>query len=294
MNTVCIEAFVYKSLEGCINGSLYSPISAHISGYISKEYKGNINLKLPDIYAKVKIYIQRYLDNLSQGCLYTLPLYAQGYGYISTSSLDECKPIKRINKTLRIELDKYMDILDKFPPKYITKDINLLWDNHRPFIPEIGDALLIGNVCRDNHEEQNRIIFKILATVKGCNVYNLRGNWLVTLVEYRGEKVMILFNHQWNRIQNYPYRYVLNKPLYREMLTYILSLFKEHPNSIGVSGTYSNELYCTQPHKESYLKHKDCFSSQWETHCLTPFDTPPLAEALIEDISQFISQYSLS
>jgi len=295
MNEVCIESFVYRSLEACVNVQLNTALLAHIEAYSSKEHKGSINksLYLP-LYTSGKVYVQKQIKILKEG-LYILPLHSEGYGYTSPIDIKDksCGTLVNKNKLKRLgELKKYMDLLEKFPPLLITKDLNILWDNHRPFIPEIGDFFPIGKISTSNHNKQDKIVFKILAVSRACDIAYIRGNWLVTLVEFEGKKTLLLFNSPWNRIQSYPYRYVLDKSLYRQMIKYIISLFEETPCSTNLSGTFSRECYTIQPHYQTYLNVQDCFNSKWEKQCLTPFDSPSTTDSLIEDIDKFISIYS--
>lgn len=289
---ICIESFVHQDIVGGGEGEYKLRLQGRLEGQVNeyievKEVKG----KLLIYYSSGKaIYSEEINSKESKGNLYSLPLRAEGVGYESKEDRG-CKR-GRDNPLIK-EVREKVELLRRYPPLYITKDLNLLWDNHRPFVPELGDIIPFNQLSKVNYRKQDRVLFKILAVTKNCGTNQVRTNWIVTLVEYQGQPVLVLLNHMWDEIINYPHRYILNRSLYRQLLNYLLSLFQEEKGLIRMDGTINKELYCIAPPVPSKeMRVIDCFTSKWEENCVTVEDSAAQAEQLISTIDRFISIYT--
>jgi len=292
---ICAESFVHTDIEGCGQGICDLFLTGITEGYISDHIQGNtIRGSILTFYSEGQTIYETQIVSNEPFIYYSLPLLSEGSGYISPDFIDKCYVTPKPNpfkEHLLNEVKNKVEILSRFPPLYITKDLNVLWDNHRPFVPELGEVIPFNQLSSINYKSQDRVLFKILATTKNCGVNQLRTNWIVTMVEYKGQPVMLLLNHMWDSIMSYPHRYVFNKYLYRELITYLLSLFQEEPCSLRFGGTIKKELNCIQAHSTSLLNTPDCFTTEWEKYCVTPSDSIAQSNQLIEVIDRFISMY---
>jgi hypothetical protein len=165
-----------------------------------------------------------------------------------------------------------------------TLDFSILRKDREVYLPEIS-IFPLNKESINAYNQQNKVVIHTL--------YSYCYTPVLYLVEYNDQAVMFLLIHLYFTYDRFPSRWIIDQSLYKEMLNYLLSLFRENKEFNCFYDNFNSEL--------SYVDINNCLYKREVDNCNLSYSLINKPEILLEEekhniknlVREFIYSYGI-